>query len=214
NCPPAHHHIPAPPVQLRDAHLHFLAHQAVHVGRRPQVILRTRQERAHATDVHHQPALDAVHYLSRDRFLGFVLRVNLFPRPPPQHLLVRQYDEPVLVLSRALHFTRRVRLRARNLRLRELHRRNQALGLSADVHHHALFRVRHYLHFNNFVLRRGFLRLAVLLDQLARPPLLLRRLRPPLARALPPSRGLRQPSRARRAQGYPAWRSRRPFLSR
>ena len=55
-----------------------------------------------------------------------------------------------------------------NFRLREFRRGNQALGLSAEVHHHALFRVGDHLHFNNFVLRgRCFLRLAVLVDQLA-----------------------------------------------
>ncbi len=82
---PAHYHVPAAAVQLRDAHLDFCARQAVQVLYRPQVVLRTRQKRAHA-DIHHDAALDAVHDLADNSFLRFERRFDLLPRLPPQHL--------------------------------------------------------------------------------------------------------------------------------
>ena len=162
----AHHHVAAAAVQLRDAHLHFRAGQVVQILRGPQVVLRARQERAYA-DIHHQPALDAVHYLAGNRFFRFERRVDLLPRPAAQHFQVRQDREAVLVLPGALHFDRAVRLRARYFRVREFRRRNQPFRLSAQVHHHAMFRVRDNLDLDHLVRRCRFLLLVVLLQQLA-----------------------------------------------
>src|SRR5207247_11082302 len=61
----------------------LVSDQMIHVLGRPQVVLRARQERTH-TDVHHEPALDPVHYLSRQRLLGLVRRVDLLPHPAAQ----------------------------------------------------------------------------------------------------------------------------------
>src|ERR1700720_3510948 len=87
--PPAHHNVPAPPVQLGDAHLHFGVHQVVQVLRRPQIVLRTRQKRARP-NIDNQPALDAIHHFAGNGFLRLERRFNPFPGAPPQHLLVRQ----------------------------------------------------------------------------------------------------------------------------
>ena len=80
----AHHHVAAAAVQLRDAHLHLRAGQVIQVLRRSQVVLRARQERAHA-DIHHQPALDAIHNFAGERFLGLERCFNLLPGAAAQH---------------------------------------------------------------------------------------------------------------------------------
>src|SRR6266849_3708021 len=58
-------------------------------------------------------------------------------------------------------------LRAWNFRVREFRRRYQAFRLSAQVHHHAMFRVGDNLDLDHLVRRSRFLLLVVLLQQLA-----------------------------------------------
>src|SRR5208337_4544894 len=129
----ADHHVAAAAIQLGDAHLHFLAEQSVEVLGRAQVILRARQKCAY-TDIDDEAALDAIHDFRGQRFLGFELRVNLFPGAAAQHLLIRNDDEIVLRFAGALYFDGGVGIRARNFCLREFGRGNEALGLSAEVH--------------------------------------------------------------------------------
>src|SRR2546421_1950001 len=130
------------------------------------IVLRARQERTHA-DIHHQPALDAIHNSASERFLGLKRCFNLLPRAAAQHFQVRQDREAVLVLPGALHFDRAVRLRSRYFRVREFRRRNQPFRLSAQIHHHAMFRVRNNLDLDDLVRRGRFLLFVVLLQQLA-----------------------------------------------
>src|SRR5260370_14596290 len=159
---PAHHHVAAAAVQLRDAHLDFCADQVVQLLRWPQLVLRARHERPHA-DLHHHAALDAVYYFAGNRFFRFERRVDFLPRPAPQHFQVRQYREAVLVFAGALHFDGAVRLAPRYLRVREFRRRNQPFRFSAHVHHDAIFRVRDNLDLDHLVRRPRFLLLVVLL---------------------------------------------------
>ena len=159
---PAHHHVAAAPVQLGDPHLQFRAGQVVQVLRRPQVVLRARQEGAHA-DIHHQAALDAVHHFAGECFLGLKRCFNLLPRAAAQHLQIGQDREAVLVLPGALHLDRAVRLRARYFRVREFRRGNQPFRLSSQIHYDAMFRVGHNLDLDHLVRRSRFLLLVVLL---------------------------------------------------
>src|SRR6267143_1870396 len=63
-------------VDSAEVHERPIFGHVVQVLRRPQVVLRARQKRAHA-DIHHNAALDAVHDLTGNGFLGFERRVNL-----------------------------------------------------------------------------------------------------------------------------------------
>ena len=166
NDAPAHHHVAAPAVQLGDAHLDFRAEQFVQVLRGLQVVLRTRQERAH-TDVHHQPALNAVHHLAGYGFFRLERRVDLFPSPPTQDFLVGNDLVTVLNLARALHFDRGVRIRPRNFRLGEFCRGNQPFRFAAEIDHHAVLGVGNHLDLEHLVRSRRFLLLVELLHQLA-----------------------------------------------
>ena len=71
------------------------------------------------------------------------------------------------MLPGALHFDRAIRLGPRDFRVREFRRRDQAFRLSAQVHHHAVFRVRDNLDLDHLVRRSRFLLFVVLLQQLA-----------------------------------------------
>ena len=128
--------------------------------------MRAGQERAHA-DVHDEAAFDAVHHFARNRFLGFERRFDFFPRLAAQHFLVRHDGVPILAFARALHFDHRIRFGARNFRLREFRRRDQAFRLSAQVHDHAVFRIGDNPDLDHLARRSRFLFLVVLLHQLA-----------------------------------------------
>src|SRR5260370_605977 len=80
-----------------------------------------------------------------------------------------RYDrmETVFVLSGALHLDGAVRLGPRYFRVRKFRRGNQPFRLSAQVHHHAMFREGDNLDLNHFVRGSRFLLLVVLLQQLA-----------------------------------------------
>ncbi len=71
------------------------------------------------------------------------------------------------MFSSALDFDGGVGLRARNIGFGELHGRNEALHLLAEVDDHSLLGVGDNFYFNNLVLSGAFLGLAVLLDELA-----------------------------------------------
>src|SRR5215472_16834870 len=163
---PAHHHAAAAAIQLGDADIYVLAHQTIEIRGRTQIILRARQKRAH-TDVDDQPAFDAIDHFRAEGLLGFVLRIDSFPGAAAQNLLVGHDDEAVFVLARALHFDGGVRIGPRDFRFREFGRGNQAFGLAAEVYDYALLGVGDHLDFNNLVLCRGFLRFAILVDELA-----------------------------------------------
>src|SRR4029077_7216541 len=153
-------------IELGDADLHFGAGQIVEVLRGAKIKLRAGQERAN-TDVHDEAAFDTVHHFAGDGFLGFVGGFDLFPGAAAEHFLIGENREAVFVLAGALHFSGGVGLGARNVRLGEFRRGDQAFGFSAEVNNHAVFRIGDNLDFDNFVLRGSFVLLVVLLHQLA-----------------------------------------------
>src|SRR6266446_315604 len=166
NRAPADHHIAAAAIELGDANLDFLAQQVVEILRRAQIELRPGKKRAHS-DVDHQAALDAIDHFAGDRILGFESGVDALPRAAAQHFLVRDNEVAFFVFAGALHFNRGIGFRTRDIRFGKLHRGDQAFRFLPEVNDHALFGVGHHLHFNNVILRCRFLRLAVLLHQLA-----------------------------------------------
>src|SRR5579883_1655122 len=158
--------VAAPPVQLRDANRNVLADQAIQILRGPQIVLGAREEGADA-DIHHKAALNAVHDLAGECFLGLKGRVEFLPGAAAQNLLVRDESVAFLVLARALHLDRAVRLGTRNIGFVKLGGGDEAFGLATEVNHNALLGIGDHFDFDNFVLRRGFVLLIILLDELA-----------------------------------------------
>ena len=158
--------IAAAAVQLRDANLNLLAGQRVQILRWAQIVLRAGQESANA-DVNYDATLDAIDDFARERLLRLEGGFQLFPRAAAQHLLITDNRVAVFFLAGALHFDRGVRIRARDLRVGKFRGWDQALGLHAEVHDHAVFRVSDNLDRQNFVLCVSFLLLIVLRHELA-----------------------------------------------
>ncbi len=98
------------------------------------------------------------------RAVGFF---DLAPGAAPLHALVGKQDHAFLAIARALYFHGLAHLqRERAVQFRELLRGNQALGLAAQIHHHAEVGNGHNLARFDLALRRRLVRRGVLLHEL------------------------------------------------
>ena len=96
-----HHHVSAPAVDLQNLDRNILADELIEVVNWPDVDLRTRHEGRYA-DVHHQPALGALHHTAGNQELFAHRALERIPHPQPacfrvgqQHVAFRLRRMPV-----------------------------------------------------------------------------------------------------------------------
>ena len=125
------HDVPPTLVELDDLELERLSEKVVDVWHTAQRDLRARQERVDTHDVHRDAALDLARQHSFHRLIGLMSLANLLPNTQEVGLLLREHDDPVVVLQA---FEKNLDLLARRDRITvlELVERNRSLALEAE----------------------------------------------------------------------------------
>ena len=143
-------------VDLDDAHFELFAAQAVQIAHRPQVDLRSGQERAHA-DVDRQAALDALDDPSFDRGALAIGALDLVPDLHPLGLFPRKDDVAfgiLRLLQKHIHGIADLDADPALL-IGELCDRNNPFGFETDIDDHAAAGNRDDLAANHFSLGKA-----------------------------------------------------------
>ncbi len=162
----AHDDVPALPVQLQDANFDLAIVPSLQVMHRPQLDLRSWQERPHA-NIHHQPALDPLQNLPLQIRMFPVSLLDPLPYAAAMRAHVRQQHVaiPLLVQPLDLNCLSRAELN-RRARIQKLLRWHQPFEFPADIHHHARFGNGQHAPIENLALRHDGFRSGELIEQL------------------------------------------------